>query len=218
MRLGRLGVAALVVTLLGSLALAGVAAAEGSWRVKFENITSSKSLVTASASDVSISIPEGSNTFVVLCEEFAIDEGLLLVEGASSGVLLFGKCLLYVSGKPSSCQALQVKAPFKGHLFLHGGKSYELIGPSSGTKFFTLKFANECLEDVPISGCIVLADVTAFEESLEVELVEHLLKSASPALFPEDGLRAGTKKIGFEGTIRLKLGGSDIGRQWSGWG
>jgi|SRR6478609_6945079 len=213
-----------LVTAVGFLSIAASAAqAEGNWRIEGGSISATKKVATTSTGDVTIEIPEGGSVFSVLCKEFAIDEFSLLVKGFVSGQMLLTKCELFSSGKKIGCIVEVVTPKFKGELFLHEERSFVLILPETGTALFTLKFTpkEECPVETPITGSMVLQDVTSGGSSWSPELVEHEVKFASAKLFPKDVLKYGTggPTVGFIGpTLHFSLTGADAGKKWSGLG
>lgn len=207
----------LSMALLGLMSFAAVAHGEGNWHVETKNVTSAKSFGGEGEGHVTFLLPPSGTE--ILCEKFIIDSGLLLEGGKSSGTFLLSKCILLEKKVVIKCPfAEPIVAKFKGELFLHNFKTYDLIAPAEGKVLFPITFAEgtACtLEGAewPITGSMVLED-----SAFATEQITHLVRPVAAGLFPEDTLKFGGQAAALDGSAIFSLSGAETGKKWSGLG
>lgn len=209
-------IAMCLVAALSFLAFATAAEAESNWRIEGKNLTKTTELgLEKDVGPYSFLVP--SLNFALVFENVTIDKGSLFTAGTSSGTLLFTEGKLYTI-KPfewdKACTVGNLEFKFKGHLFLHEGKTYTQIEPQEGTTFTVTTYGGaECPlpKEVTVSGSMVLED-----SKFETEAVQHLIQQGSSALFPSQQMLFGTHPMNLDGSMWLTLLGASKGLKWSG--
>jgi len=207
-----------VVASLCLLAMAAPAAqAEGNWKIEGKNLTEKVEIEgEIDKGPYSFLLPDLG--FSLVFESFSIDNGVLSTEGKGTAELLFtkGKVIEEKSGKEvTSCKPGNLTFKVKSTLFLHGGKTYDLLQPAEGTVLTVTTYEEGCVLGAEnfVTGAIVLEDAGG---GFEAEAVKHLVQQAPDALFPGLTMKFGTHPVHLDGSWWMALKGKNSGKKWSG--
>jgi hypothetical protein len=210
----------LVLTLVGLSAAAAQAAPK--FKILNKDIAGTVGIESESDQDFMLLIP--AKNLEVLCEQFAIEDGLLFVGGKGLAKPSFTQCVVRMISPLDtlkSCTVTVTSSPVVGSLILLGKTTYALIEPDEVSVFATLNFSGAgCVlpAHVNITGALVLEDCGGEAKDLAVELVRHLVEQAPEELFPEYTLHYGASTARLDGSVRGKLTAPNVNEFWSGIG
>jgi len=154
--------------------------------------------------------------------EFSIDKGVLGTGGEGTEELLFTKGQVYQISplELMPCGVGNLTFKVKTKLFLHKGKTYDLLSPAENGILTETTYWDEgggCPlgKKNNVTGSLVLEDPkVGFEEGA----VTHLVQQAPAALFPEHAMLFGTNSMTLDGSWTMMLNGKNKGLKWSGIG
>jgi hypothetical protein len=164
----------------------------------------------------------------VLCGEILLHDGLLAMDGSSSGQALFSNCQTKLQLETNkNCKPLEpIVAKFKTLLIHHNGDTYILISPQAGSAFTTIHLGPLC----PIGQNIEVRDHLIAEcgrlvwlefsfphwkhEDCNIEYIEQEIRQAPNGLFPSHTLKFGNRLALLDGDINLATKGVHEGLKW----
>ncbi len=198
---------------------AAPAQAEGNWLVN------GKSFVSLNPS-LSWLPDQGLYTFLVpnlnlelVFHGFIVYESTLTSEGHGTAKFEFteGEVNTISPLKPIACEVGNLLFKVKSNLFLHEGKTYNVLTPAEGKTLTVTKYGGKsCVltEKNNVTGAMVLED----PEGLEKEAIKHLVRQAPAGLFPELEMLFGASKMSLDANWWQQLAGAHEGLKWSGVG
>ena len=219
-----------LIAALGLIALSATAAQAAGFDIEGTAITAEKD-VTAESDSTSYILLVPKSNLETLCKVFELDFGKIFPDGKTLAELLYKECDVLEHLSPLNklpcwvqdnvkkiLNEIHIKVEDK--LIEHKGKVYDLFFPhGGGTTFVTLEFTGaECplpLAAVPITGSVVAEECTGTKD-LKVKKVSQLIQEAAAGLFPSDGLFFGKNPATLIGSVILKLGGAEAGKEWNG--
>ncbi len=233
-----------LVAALGLMAFAASAQAKGTWKHNGAAITDATAKIVGEKDSALFKLLSkvGNTPIHITCEKLTVSEGLLLLEGKSTGKLEFSEnCKFFtlnggVAVEIKTCKPLEpIVAKVKDLLFKHLGdeKTYDLFSPADGTLNFTsIHLGEECAFglSIPVTGHAVIegckpVSPEAETNGFETEVVKHLIQQApeNVALWTgsfKNGLFFGVNPATIDGSEWLKLdpAGTLAGQKWSGVG
>ncbi len=189
-----------IVVLLGLAAAS--AQAEGNFWIEKELVSAMEGPVELESEEdkgFTFTVPKEGRT--ISCEKFKLNNGFLLLDGGSSGTMLFESC-----GISGGCTVDSITMFITDSLISHGGVPYDVVQANGST----FKYLGEECKEVKLNATFVLEEN---EGKFETEAVGHLLKFASESLF-----KSLTEKNEFTiaGSMQLKLKGANAGKKWKG--
>lgn len=166
------------------------------------------------------------------CKKVA-SEGLTLEAKSTlaKGKVAFSECVTFsTSGTLTAapkCNPINqpIKAGGVAHIILHNSENYVLLEPETGKPFTTIEFGEECALTATstVKGSLVVECGHLNASSVFVHLdcknheVTHLIRQASPTLFPSDALIYGLSSAAtIDGIAAVTLSGADVGKSWGG--
>lgn len=229
MNYGRYGFRALCFSFLAVLVLGAIAAgpaqAEGEWKIGGKTLAElglKEESVAGSAGETFTITESSAAKLEITCKTLTTEKANILSGGSSSETFVLEACAL--QGEIAKhCKLLNpVKsAALKAHLFLHNGKTYDLLEPAEGTTFMTMKF-----ERIGAEGFCLIGEELAFKGTVvaEMEAGERseqplIFKSSElEKLFPTDSLKLGANTAAIKGKAVLHLIGEHKNQMWTGIG
>jgi hypothetical protein len=232
----------LVAAALGLIAFAASAQAKGTWKHNGATITDNPTKIVGEKDSALFKLlsKTGATEIHITCEKLTVSNGLLLLDGNSTGTLEFSECRFFtlnatltVATEQMACLPLEpIVAKVKDLLFKHlaNEKTYDLFSPAvAGQPFTTLHLGIECAfgELLPITGNVVIEGCKPEGEAngLESEVVKHLIQQApeNTELWTgsfKNELKYGVNAATLDGSEWLKLdpAGPLAGQKWSGVG
>jgi hypothetical protein len=178
------------------------AQAEGNFWVKNELVSAIEGPVEVESVEdkgFSFTVPKEGRT--ISCEKFKLDNGLLLLNGGSSGTMQFESCKA-----GGSCIIDSISANVTDSLISHEGVPYDVVTANGAT----FKYLGPECKEVKLNATFVLEDDKG---EFETEALSHLLRVASESLF-----KSLTEKNEFtiSGSMQLRLKGANKGKNWKG--
>jgi hypothetical protein len=179
------------------------------------------------------------NKVEILCENLAVDDGLIFGEATNRenteglATLLFTTCQTFLGGVLSkACQPIEpITANVLFRAILHNSLTYLLFEPDgAGKPFVSIGFPTICIlaPSQDVAGSLVAECLTEDLKSMEEasgkpdlclsDLVNHLIREApSQTLFgANEGLTFAGKAAKLEGIVLVKIakGDADSGKTW----
>jgi hypothetical protein len=170
----------------------------------------------------------GNTPISILCTLPSIHDGLLFTFGVGVGEVLFSGCQTFIkSSLTANCKPLEpIVAKVKNLLIHHNWDTYILVSPQEKTVFTTLHLGELCAagETIEVSGlfmaeCGSLVEIKKeffwSHEDCSNEKLEHETRQALTTLFPEHGLKFGSRAALLHGEMRLVTKGvNHAGLKW----